>query len=67
MLDFMQAFDVVITPVAAAPASDHRELTGEDYIYTIPWSLTGQPAVVVRCATSSEGLPIAVKSGTSEP
>jgi amidase len=61
MLDFMRSYDVVITPVTAAPASDHRQLNGEDCIYTIPWSLTGQPAVVVRCATSSEGLPIGVQ------
>jgi Asp-tRNA(Asn)/Glu-tRNA(Gln) amidotransferase A subunit family amidase len=61
MLDFMQGFDVVITPVGTAPASGHREPSGEVYIYTIPWSLTGQPAVLVRYATSSEGLPIAVQ------
>jgi amidase len=61
MLRFMRDYDAVITPAAADVAPEHRALTGEDFIYTLPWSLTGQPACVVPVATSPGGLPIAVQ------
>ena len=40
-------FDVVIGPVVADVAPLDRPLTGEDYVFTLPWSLTGWPAVSV--------------------
>jgi amidase len=61
MLAFMANCDAIITPSAAAPAFPLRDLVGEDYLYALPWSLTGQPAIVVPCARSSENLPIAVQ------
>ncbi|HYB90947.1 MAG TPA: amidase, partial [Candidatus Binataceae bacterium] len=61
MLAFMRNWDAIITPVAATPAFPHRELIGEDYLYTLPWTLTGQPAIAVPCASSSEEIPIAVQ------
>jgi amidase len=32
-----------------------------DFSYTVPYSLTGWPSVVVRAGTSPEGLPIGVQ------
>jgi amidase len=61
MLRFMRDYDAVITPAAPDVAPIHRPLTGEDFIYTLPWSLTGQPAVTVPVATASGGMPIAVQ------
>ena len=61
MLRFMRDYDAVITPAAPDVAPLHRPLTGEDFIYTVPWSLTGQPAVTVPVSAPSDGLPIAVQ------
>jgi amidase len=60
-LGFMEAYDLIVCPAAPWPAPQHRELTVEDYIYTLPYSLTEQPVAVVRCGTSAEGLPIGVQ------
>jgi amidase len=65
MLAFMQNYDALITPVTgfAAPpsgsAEDQEYFPG--YSYTQVYNLSGQPAVVVRCGTSPEGLPIGVQ------
>lgn len=40
-------FDVVIGPVVADVAPLRRLLTGTDYLFTLPWSLTGWPAASV--------------------
>ncbi len=54
---FMADFDVILTPVAERPATPHG--TDEGWIpYTLPYSLTGWPCVVVRAGTSPEGMPI---------
>ncbi len=55
-------FDVVVGPVVADVAPVHRELVGEDYIFTLPWSLTGWPAMSLPFGTDPEtGLPLAVQ------
>ena len=65
MLAFMQNYDALITPVTgfAAPpsgsAEDQEYFPG--YSYCQVYNLSGQPAVVVRCGTSPEGLPIGVQ------
>jgi amidase len=63
MLKFMSPYDAIICPVAATPAKPHgralKEIT--DFTYTMSHNLTGWPGVVVRCGTSSEGLPIGVQ------
>jgi amidase len=61
MLAFMNRFDAIVTLAAPCPAGSHRQLGLEDYIYNLPWSLTAQPAVVVPCARSLEGMPIGVQ------
>ncbi len=61
MLLFMEDYDVVVCPVAAQPAPPHGEVPVENWLYTLPYSLTGQPVAVVRCGASPEGLPIGVQ------
>ena len=52
--------DAVIMPATASVAPSHRPMTADDYIFTLPASLTGAPAVVVPVAEDA-GLPIAVQ------
>jgi amidase len=61
LIRFMADYDVILTPVAERPATPHG--TDEGWIpYTLPYSLTGWPCVVVRAGTSpEEGLPIGVQ------
>lgn len=54
--------DVVIGPVVRDIAPVRRRLTGADYIFTLPWSLTGWPAVSVPAGPDpATGLPLAVQ------
>ena len=53
-------YDAIVCPVASSPAG-HGSATEEDFIYTLPFSLTGYPCVAVRTGTSPEGLPIGVQ------
>lgn len=63
LLKFMARFDLILSPVAAdvaplyraQPVADHR------FSYTVPYSLTGNPCVVVRAGTSPENMPIGVQ------
>ena len=63
MLQFMRDYDVIISPTTATTAQPHGEYYEEQgyAIYTHPYNLTGWPAAVVRCGTSSGGLPIGVQ------
>jgi len=67
-------WDVWLTPVAATPAFTHRpawsavEVNGQSYphsvangAYTIPFSLSGHPAVVIPVGQTQSGLPIGVQ------
>jgi amidase len=58
---FMSDFDLVICPAAATAAPARAEALAGDYIYTLPFSLTGQPVAVVRTGTSGNGLPLGVQ------
>jgi amidase len=58
---FMDVYDQIVCPAAPWPAPPHGQDSVEDYQYTLPYSLTGQPVAVVRCGTSAEGLPIGVQ------
>lgn len=60
LLRFMARFDVILTPVAEKPAMPHEEDQGR-IPYTLPYSLSGYPAVAVRAGTSPDGLPIGVQ------
>jgi len=63
MLGFMADFDLIVSPVAPdiAPLYRARVEPAHQFSYTIPYSLTGNPCVVVRAGTSPEGLPIGVQ------
>jgi len=63
LLEFMATYDLILTPVAAdvAPLYRAKIPSVDQYSYTIPYSLGGNPAVVVRAGTSPEGLPIGVQ------
>lgn len=58
---FMSNFDLVICPTGATAAPTRTDALAEDYVYTLPFSLTGQPVAVVRMGTSAEGLPIGIQ------
>lgn len=61
---FMQDFDAIICPVAATPApalEPEYRVDAEDYRYTLPFSLTGQPVISVPVGTSSDGRPIGLQ------
>ena len=61
MLGFMAAYDLIVCPADYRPASRHDEEAGQRFNYTLPFSLTGWPCVVVRAGTSPEGLPLGVQ------
>ncbi|NMD23606.1 MAG: hypothetical protein GYA65_05435, partial [Actinobacteria bacterium] len=55
-------FDIIVGPVVADVAPVPRPLEGDDYVFTLPWSLTGWPAVSVPAGTDpATGLPLAVQ------
>lgn len=64
MLSFMESYDVILCPVCESPAVP-QDATGarnaRDISYTLTYSLTGWPCVVVRAGASPEGLPIGVQ------
>jgi amidase len=60
LIGFMAQYDVILTPAAERPAAPHGADSG--WIpYTLSYSLTGWPCVVVRAGTAPEGLPIGVQ------
>jgi amidase len=63
VLDFMARFDIVLSPVAPniAPLYRAQASLARQYTYTIPFSLSGNPCVVVRAGTSAENMPIGVQ------
>lgn len=63
LLEFMARFDLIVSPVAPDVAPLYRDKTWprNQFTYTIPYSLTGNPCVVVRAGGSAEGLPIGVQ------
>jgi amidase len=65
MFRFLNRYDAILSPVAAQPAVPHGHSIRDDvfpgFSYTMTHNLTGWPAAVVRCGTSSTGLPIGVQ------
>jgi amidase len=60
LLSATAGIDVLLTPATDGPAPAWRESVEADYRWTLPWSLTGAPVVVVP-AGSVDGLPVAVQ------
>lgn len=68
MSAFMAGYDAILSPVAAFPAVPHGTSIDSavfpGYSYTMTHNMTGWPAAVVRCGTSSSELPIGVQIAT---
>lgn len=62
---YLSINDVILSPVSTSPAVPHGTSVDEKvfkgFSYTMTHNLTGWPAAVVRCGTSSTGLPIGVQ------
>ncbi len=57
-----ERFDVVVGPVVRDVAPLARRLTGDDFVFTLPWSLAGWPAISLPAGTDEDtGLPLAVQ------
>jgi amidase len=63
VLRFMSRFDLVVSPVAPdiAPMLRVKPVSDHPLSYTVPYSLSGNPCVVVRAGTSRENMPIGVQ------
>jgi amidase len=61
MAAFMDRYDALLCPADHRPALRYGEGDYRQFTYTLPFSLTGYPCVVVRAGTSPEGLPIGVQ------
>ena len=63
VLRFMSRYDLVLSPVAPDVAPFYKaKLVGDhNFSYTVPYSLSGNPCVVVRAGTSPENMPIGVQ------
>ena len=54
--------DLVVGPVVADVAPPRRPMTGEDYVFTLAWSLCGWPAISLPAGVDPDnGLPVAVQ------
>ncbi|HKA09355.1 MAG TPA: amidase [Candidatus Dormibacteraeota bacterium] len=61
MLAFMAPFDAILCPVDYRAATPPDEPAPLRFNYTLPFSLSGWPCVVVRTGTSHGGMPIGVQ------
>ena len=61
MLGFIQNYDLLLCPADHHPAPLHDDPDESRFAYTLPFSLTGWPCVVVRAGWSGEDMPIGVQ------
>jgi amidase len=65
MHSYLTINDVILSPVSTSAAVPHgtsiEDRNFKGFSYTMTHNLTGWPAAVVRCGTSSTGLPIGVQ------
>lgn len=60
-LGFMERYDALLCPVDPHPAVPWKQRDPARFDYTLPSSLVGLPAAVVRAGASAAGLPIGVQ------
>jgi amidase len=60
-LQAAQTIDFLLTPACLEPAPEHRKIRSEDFIFTLPASLTGSPAISIPAGADAAGLPLAVQ------
>jgi amidase len=60
-LEAVQHVDLLLTPTVASVAPPRREVLGEDFVFTLPASLTGSPAISLPAGAGAGGLPLAVQ------
>ncbi len=70
MRQFMQRFDLLVTPTVSVPAFEakpagHTPISPEAMLgwtpFSYPFNLTQQPAITVPCGLTTEGLPIGLQ------
>lgn len=70
MRQFMQGYDLIVTPTVAVPAFEakpagHEVMNAETMLgwtpFTYPFNLTQQPAITVPCGLTKDGLPIGLQ------
>lgn len=61
MLESLKNYDILLSPVAAKVAQAHGTVESKDLTPCMVHSLTGWPVTVVRCGTSSNGMPISIQ------
>ncbi len=70
MRQFMQRYDLLVTPTVAIPAFEakaagHSPVSAENMLgwtpFSYPFNLTQQPAITVPCGLTNDGLPIGLQ------
>ncbi|MGE5290907.1 MAG: amidase [Micromonosporaceae bacterium] len=60
-LEAAENVDLLLTPATLEPAPPHREIIGDDFVFDLPASLTGSPAITVPMGHDPDGMPLAIQ------
>ncbi len=61
LLQYMLRYDAILCPADHHPAPPYANRDSARFDYTVPFSLSGYPAAVVRTGVTGDGLPLAVQ------